>query len=80
MHLALHVPVYNEEQTIHEVLERVLRLIEAEFPGVHVVRDYDLSLPELTSRFAASPLPVLMLLCAAALLVLQANTLFAIST
>ncbi|WP_341676550.1 nitrogen regulation protein NR(II) [Niveibacterium sp. SC-1] len=33
---------------IHEVLERVLRLIAAEFPGVHVQRDYDLSLPELT--------------------------------
>lgn len=33
---------------IHEILERVLRLIHAEYPGVRVRRDYDVSLPELT--------------------------------
>jgi two-component system, NtrC family, nitrogen regulation sensor histidine kinase GlnL len=33
---------------IHEILERVLRLIHAEFPGVRVRRDYDTSLPDLT--------------------------------
>ncbi|MEQ1518966.1 MAG: nitrogen regulation protein NR(II) [Usitatibacteraceae bacterium] len=33
---------------IHEVLERVLTLILAEYPeGIRVVRDYDISLPEL---------------------------------
>jgi two-component system nitrogen regulation sensor histidine kinase GlnL len=32
----------------HEILERVLRLIHAEFAGVQVRRDYDTSLPELT--------------------------------
>ncbi len=34
--------------SIHEILERVLRLIHAEFSGVRVRRDYDTSLPELT--------------------------------
>lgn len=33
---------------IHDVLERVLRLTQAEYPGVRVRRDYDISLPELT--------------------------------
>ncbi|WP_417069356.1 nitrogen regulation protein NR(II) [Niveibacterium terrae] len=33
---------------IHDVLERVQRLIVAEFPGVAVRRDYDISLPEMT--------------------------------
>ncbi len=33
---------------IHELLERVRRLIHAEYPNVHVHRDYDASLPELT--------------------------------
>lgn len=32
---------------IHEILERVRRLIHAEYPGVSVTRDYDASLPEL---------------------------------
>jgi two-component system nitrogen regulation sensor histidine kinase GlnL len=32
---------------IHDVLERVLRLVEAEYNNVHVRRDYDVSLPEL---------------------------------
>jgi two-component system nitrogen regulation sensor histidine kinase GlnL len=33
---------------IHEILERVRRLIHAEYPDVHVQRDYDTSLPDLT--------------------------------
>ena len=33
---------------IHEILERVRSLLKAEFPGsLHIVRDYDTSLPEL---------------------------------
>jgi len=32
---------------VHDVLERVRRLIKAEFPAVNVRRDYDTSLPEL---------------------------------
>jgi two-component system, NtrC family, nitrogen regulation sensor histidine kinase GlnL len=34
--------------SIHEILERVRRLIHAEFSGVRVLRDYDTSLPEIT--------------------------------
>ena len=34
---------------IHDVLERVRRLILAEFPDVDVRRDYDTSLPEITA-------------------------------
>ena len=34
--------------TLHEILERVRRLIHAEFPGVRVRRDYDTSLPDIT--------------------------------
>ena len=34
---------------IHDVLERVRRLILAEFPALDIRRDYDLSLPELTA-------------------------------
>ena len=33
---------------IHEILERVRRLIQAEYPAVRVRRDYDTSLPDLT--------------------------------
>jgi two-component system nitrogen regulation sensor histidine kinase GlnL len=33
---------------IHEILERVRRLIHAEFSGVRVRRDYDTSLPDIT--------------------------------
>ena len=33
---------------VHEILERVRRLILAEFAGVNVRRDYDTSLPEIT--------------------------------
>lgn len=32
---------------IHRVLERVAALLAAEYPGIHIVRDYDPSLPEL---------------------------------
>lgn len=34
--------------SIHEILERVRRLIHAEFPAVRVRRDYDTSLPDIT--------------------------------
>jgi two-component system nitrogen regulation sensor histidine kinase GlnL len=34
---------------IHDVLERVRRLILAEFPAVNIRRDYDTSLPEITA-------------------------------
>lgn len=33
---------------LHEILERVRRLIHAEFSGVRIRRDYDTSLPEIT--------------------------------
>ena len=34
---------------IHDVLERVRRLILAEFPALEIRRDYDLSLPDITA-------------------------------
>jgi len=34
--------------SMHEILERVRRLILAEYPAVNVQRDYDTSLPEIT--------------------------------
>lgn len=34
---------------VHDVLERVRRLILAEFPALEIRRDYDLSIPELTA-------------------------------
>jgi two-component system, NtrC family, nitrogen regulation sensor histidine kinase GlnL len=41
-------PQIVQDVNIHEVLERVRSLITAEFPkGLMIVRDYDLSLPEL---------------------------------
>jgi two-component system, NtrC family, nitrogen regulation sensor histidine kinase GlnL len=41
-------PQIVQDVNIHEVLERVRSLITAEFPkGLKIVRDYDLSLPEL---------------------------------
>ncbi len=43
-HRTMHPALVN----IHEILERVLRLIHAEFAGVKVRRDYDTSLPDLT--------------------------------
>lgn len=44
-HRMMHPSIVN----IHDVLERVLRLIQAEFPGITVRRDYDVSLPNLTA-------------------------------
>ena len=46
--LSSHRAMQPTQISIHEVLERVRRLIHAEFPGVRVKRDYDLSLPEIT--------------------------------
>ena len=46
--LSSHRALQPAQINIHEVLERVRRLIHAEFPGVRVKRDYDLSLPEIT--------------------------------
>ncbi len=34
---------------IHDVLERVRKLVLAEFPDVAIIRDYDTSLPEITA-------------------------------
>jgi two-component system, NtrC family, nitrogen regulation sensor histidine kinase GlnL len=44
-HRMMHPMVLN----IHDVLERVQRLVQAEFPDVKVRRDYDVSLPQLTA-------------------------------
>lgn len=44
-HRMMHPTMVN----VHDVLERVLKLIQAEFPGVTVKRDYDVSLPLLTA-------------------------------
>ncbi len=46
--LSSHRAMQPAQVNIHEILERVRRLIHAEFPGVKVMRDYDTSLPELT--------------------------------
>jgi len=46
--LSSHRAMQPALTNIHELLERVRRLIHAEFPGVKVQRDYDLSLPEIT--------------------------------
>ncbi|MFY9328794.1 MAG: nitrogen regulation protein NR(II) [Georgfuchsia sp.] len=46
--LSSHRTMQPAQINIHEILERVLRLIHAEFSGVHVRRDYDTSLPEMT--------------------------------
>jgi two-component system nitrogen regulation sensor histidine kinase GlnL len=46
--LSSHRAMQPGQVNIHELLERVRRLIHAEFPGVRVRRDYDTSLPELT--------------------------------
>lgn len=44
-HRMMHPSIVN----VHDVLERVLRLIQAEFPSVSMKRDYDVSLPLLTA-------------------------------
>ena len=46
--LSSHRAMQPQQISIHEVLERVRRLIHAEFPGVKVKRDYDTSLPDIT--------------------------------
>ena len=46
--LSSHRTMQPAQINIHEVLERVLRLIHAEFANVKVKRDYDTSLPDLT--------------------------------
>ena len=46
--LSSHRAMQPAQISIHEILERVRRLIHAEFPGVKVKRDYDTSLPDIT--------------------------------
>jgi len=46
--LSSHRAMQPAQVNIHELLERVRRLVHAEFGGVVVQRDYDLSLPEIT--------------------------------
>lgn len=46
--LSSHRAMQPAQINIHEILERVRRLIHAEFPGVRVRRDYDTSLPDIT--------------------------------
>ena len=46
--LSSHRAMQAAQVNIHEILERVRRLIHAEFHGVHVQRDYDTSLPDIT--------------------------------
>ncbi len=46
--LSSHRAMQPAQINIHEILERVRRLVHAEFPGVRVRRDYDTSLPDLT--------------------------------
>ncbi len=47
--LSSHCTMRPAALNIHDVLERVRRLILAEFPALDIRRDYDLSLPELTA-------------------------------
>ena len=47
--LTSHCMMRPGQLNIHDVLERVRRLILAEFPELSVRRDYDTSLPELTA-------------------------------
>jgi len=46
--LSSHRAMQPAQINIHEILERVRRLIHAEFPGVRIQRDYDTSLPDIT--------------------------------
>lgn len=46
--LSSHRAMQPAQISIHEVIERVRRLIHAEFPGVRIKRDYDTSLPDIT--------------------------------
>ncbi|HJV27402.1 MAG TPA: nitrogen regulation protein NR(II) [Aromatoleum sp.] len=47
--LTSHCMMRPGQLNIHDVLERVRRLILAEFPELKIRRDYDTSLPELTA-------------------------------
>jgi two-component system nitrogen regulation sensor histidine kinase GlnL len=47
--LTSHSMIRPAQINIHDVLERVRRLILAEFPRIAINRDYDTSLPELTA-------------------------------
>ena len=47
--LSSHCMMRPAPLNIHDVLERVRRLILAEFPALNIRRDYDLSLPEFTA-------------------------------
>jgi two-component system nitrogen regulation sensor histidine kinase GlnL len=46
--LSSHRSMQPAQVNIHELLERVRRLIHAEYAGVRVRRDYDTSLPDVT--------------------------------
>ncbi len=46
--LSSHRAMQPAQVNIHELLERVRRLIHAEYAGVRVHRDYDTSLPDIT--------------------------------
>jgi len=46
--LSSHRAMQPAQVNVHELLERVRRLIHAEYTGVRVRRDYDTSLPDLT--------------------------------
>lgn len=46
--LSSHCIMRPGQLNIHDVLERVRRLVLAEFPDVTIRRDYDISLPDLT--------------------------------
>jgi two-component system, NtrC family, nitrogen regulation sensor histidine kinase GlnL len=46
--LSSHRAMQPAQINIHDILERVRRLIHAEFPGVRIQRDYDTSLPDIT--------------------------------
>lgn len=45
--LAQSAPLSMSQVNIHEVCERVCALVQAEFPSVKMVRDYDASMPDL---------------------------------
>jgi len=47
--LSAHCMMRPGPLNIHDVLERVRRLVLAEFPDTTIMRDYDTSLPELTA-------------------------------
>ena len=47
--LSSHRAMHPAQVNILEILERVRRLIHAEYPRVEVLRDYDTSLPEITA-------------------------------